>query len=139
MTIEQVVVFEKSTGKVVSSVATQLPETLATDALGVLVGVQANPGRSYVQDGVIIDIPIQPSVHHIFDWRSKQWFDQRTSATQWVEVKTQRNKLLAACDWTQLPDVAWTTAEAWAGYRQALRDITTQADPFNIVWPTAPG
>jgi len=24
---------------------------------------------------------------------------------------------------------------AWATYRQALRDITTQADPFNITWP----
>lgn len=24
---------------------------------------------------------------------------------------------------------------AWATYRQALRDITLQADPLNIVWP----
>jgi hypothetical protein len=24
---------------------------------------------------------------------------------------------------------------AWATYRQALQGITTQVDPFNIVWP----
>jgi hypothetical protein len=28
---------------------------------------------------------------------------------------------------------------AWATYRQALRDITKQADPFNIAWPKQNG
>jgi hypothetical protein len=56
---------------------------------------------------------------------------------QWAIVRAERNKLLADCDWTQLPDAPVDTA-AWAVYRQALRDITTQADPFNIVWPTLP-
>jgi len=41
---------------------------------------------------------------------------------------------LANCDWTQLPDVP-VDADAWSVYRQALRDVTTQADPFAIVWP----
>lgn len=27
---------------------------------------------------------------------------------------------------------------AWATYRQALRDITTQLDPFKIDWPKQP-
>ena len=53
---------------------------------------------------------------------------------QWDVVRAERNKLLAECDWTQLPD-APVDAIAWATYRQALRDITTQADPFNIIWP----
>jgi len=56
---------------------------------------------------------------------------------QWRAVRAERNKLLARCDWTQLPD-APVDAATWAVYRQALRDITTQADPFNIAWPTAP-
>jgi hypothetical protein len=30
------------------------------------------------------------------------------------------------------------TKEVWAAYRQALRDVTLQPDPFNIVWPTPP-
>jgi hypothetical protein len=56
---------------------------------------------------------------------------------QWAVVRAQRNTKLAQSDWTQLPDAS-ADAAAWAVYRQALRDITTQADPFNIVWPTAP-
>lgn len=59
---------------------------------------------------------------------------------QWDVVRAERNKLIAACDWTQLSDAALTnlqTAE-WALYRQALRDITTQGDPFNINWPVSP-
>ena len=55
---------------------------------------------------------------------------------QWAVIRAERNKLLAACDWTQLPD-APVNAASWATYRQALRDITTQANPFNIVWPEA--
>jgi len=56
---------------------------------------------------------------------------------QWSVTRSERNNLLAALDWTQLPD-APVDAAAWATYRQALRDITTQADPFAIVWPQGP-
>ena len=59
-------------------------------------------------------------------------------ALQWESVRLERNAKLAASDWTQLPDAPVDAAE-WAEYRQALRDVTDQADPFNIVWPTAPG
>ena len=57
---------------------------------------------------------------------------------QWAVVRADRNALLAASDWTQLPD-APVDAAAWATYRQALRDLTQQSDPFNIVWPVPPG
>jgi hypothetical protein len=56
---------------------------------------------------------------------------------QWAVVRAERNKLLAACDWTQLSDAS-ADAAVWATYRQALRDITDQANPFNIVWPVKP-
>lgn len=56
---------------------------------------------------------------------------------QWNVVRNERNKLLGACDWTQLPD-APADAGAWAIYRQALRDITTQSDPFNVQWSEPP-
>lgn len=58
--------------------------------------------------------------------------------SKWAAVRAERNAKLAECDWTQLSD-APVDAAAWAAYRQELRDITTQADPFAIVWPTAPG
>jgi hypothetical protein len=56
---------------------------------------------------------------------------------QWNVIRAERNKLLVASDWTQLPD-APADAAAWATYRQALRDVTNQANPFTIVWPESP-
>ena len=56
---------------------------------------------------------------------------------QWAAIRDQRNRLLAESDWTQLPD-APVDAAVWATYRQELRDITTQTDPFAIVWPQGP-
>lgn len=56
---------------------------------------------------------------------------------QWTDVRAERNRKLADCDWTQLPD-APVDAAAWATYRQELRDVTQQADPFNITWPIEP-
>ena len=56
---------------------------------------------------------------------------------KWAAIRSDRNNRLDGCDWTQLPD-APADAAVWAVYRQALRDITTQADPFAIVWPESP-
>jgi len=56
----------------------------------------------------------------------------------WVFLREERNRLLAACDWTVATDspvdvVSWTT------YRQALRDLPANTiDPFSPVWPTSP-
>ena len=57
---------------------------------------------------------------------------------EWDIIRRTRNKLLEESDWTQLPDVPLATKEAWASYRQALRDITNRPDPFNVTWPTPP-
>lgn len=92
----------------------------------------------YVHEGLVLPLPTQPSPHHTFDYTTKQWVDPRTEQTQWPVVRSQRNALLSASDWTQLPDVPLATKETWAIYRQALRDITEQTDPFNINWPVRP-
>lgn len=55
--------------------------------------------------------------------------------------RTERNKMLADSDWTQLPDSPLTDAKKaeWATYRQALRDITDQAGfPLDITVPVPP-
>lgn len=56
---------------------------------------------------------------------------------QWGVVRIDRNARLAACDWTQLPDSPVDKA-TWATYRQELRDITQQVNPFALVWPEQP-
>jgi hypothetical protein len=54
-------------------------------------------------------------------------------------ARAQRDALLAASDWTQLPDVPEATREVWAIYRQALRDVPQQEGfPREIVWPVKP-
>lgn len=63
--------------------------------------------------------------------------DKRIS-DKWDEVREQRNILLQECDWTQLADIPQQTKDNWSSYRQELRDITTQSNPYNIVWPVKP-
>lgn len=67
-----------------------------------------------------------------------QWEYPGGEKRKWIEIRDRRNQLLSACDWTQLQDVSIPEKQAWASYRQQLRDITLQADPFSIVWPIAP-
>ena len=98
-----------------------------------------NDSSYYVEAGVPVAMPPKPTPHHVFDYTTKQWIDPRTPETEWPLVRAQRNRLLLESDWTQLPDVPIATKDAWATYRQALRDITEQPDPFNIVWPVPPG
>jgi len=53
------------------------------------------------------------------------------------EIKEIRNKLLANTDTWGLKDYPSTPAQL--EYRQALRDLTEQANfPNNIIWPTKP-
>ena len=58
-------------------------------------------------------------------------------AAKWAEVRSQRDQLLAASDYTQVADAPGDTA-AWATYRQALRDVPSQSDVDNITWPQEP-
>lgn len=58
--------------------------------------------------------------------------------SKWDEIREIRNELLAECDWTQLSDIPTETKQNWTTYRQNLRDITNQTDPYNIVWPAKP-
>ncbi len=53
------------------------------------------------------------------------------------QVRAERNTLLAQLDWTQGKDIPDSISIPAATYRQALRDITTQAGfPWEITWPT---
>lgn len=54
------------------------------------------------------------------------------------EIRQKRNQLLTDCDWTRLDDVQ-CDKQAWAAYRQLLRDLpSTVTDPTNVTWPTPP-
>lgn len=54
------------------------------------------------------------------------------------QIRSERGNLLIASDWTQVADAPVDKA-AWATYRQALRDVPTQAGfPWEVTWPTQP-
>ena len=59
-------------------------------------------------------------------------------AEQAKSVRQQRGEELKDSDWTQVADAPVDQA-AWATYRQALRDVTSQAGfPWTVDWPTIP-
>ena len=61
---------------------------------------------------------------------------------QWNSVRAQQRDLLYKSDWTcsvvDPPAPILAQRDQWIAYRAALRDVTTQSDPFNIVWPSPP-
>lgn len=90
----------------------------------------------FVCEGVVTKLPKCPSENYDFDLASRTWVPN--TIKEWDYVRSKRQELLMSTDWTQLPDVPLETKTAWATYRQALRDVTEQPDPFNIVWPEKP-
>ena len=55
-----------------------------------------------------------------------------------AEIRTERDAKLTESDWTQVADAPVDQA-AWATYRQALRDIPSQAGfPNEVIWPVEP-
>jgi hypothetical protein len=62
----------------------------------------------------------------------------KVAKKQSSEIRSERDKLLSASDWTQVAD-APVDQSAWAIYRQALRDITEQETfPATVTWPEKP-
>lgn len=59
-------------------------------------------------------------------------------ASKAAQVRAQRDALLTACDWTQLPDVTIPKKAEWAAYRQALRDITNDPAFPEVALPNNP-
>ena len=73
----------------------------------------------------------------VHGWTEEQFFEAY-APQQWAVVREERDRRIAETDWTQLADVSLDDPDAWATYRQALRDVTLQSDPYNIVFPDSP-
>ena len=62
-------------------------------------------------------------------------------AQPWKELREERNRRLAQCDWVVIRSASTETTvpEEWKTYMQALRDLPANTmDPENPVWPTPP-
>jgi hypothetical protein len=73
-------------------------------------------------------------------WEFESPYDPEVIPDEWVweRLRIKRDRMLVESDWTQLSDAPVDT-QAWAEYRQALRDLPEQVtDPRKAVWPTQP-
>jgi hypothetical protein len=61
-------------------------------------------------------------------------------ASAMAQIRSQRDRLLAACDWTQLADAPSAKKTDWATYRQALRDFPASISDARlpVTWPHDP-
>ena len=82
---------------------------------------------AYVEDGKVYNVRVESTTT-----------DEQASLTtaRWAIVRMERDMLLQQTDWRASSDL--TLSDDWKTYRQALRDVPTQSNPFNITWPTAP-
>jgi hypothetical protein len=63
------------------------------------------------------------------------------NAQKAADVRAERDRLLAATDWTQLIDSPFSndTNGVWQAYRQALRDVPSQEGfPWDVTFPAKP-
>jgi len=66
-------------------------------------------------------------------------YKARRDAEQANNIRQERNQRLSQSDWTQLDDSPGSQKLEWTTYRQALRDLPTQAGfPWQVDWPIAP-
>lgn len=123
----------------------EAPDTLPPAAFSHLVGegqtlhfASAMLGDRFVA-GEVTPRPVKPSEYHAFDDVAFAWvLPPNYTEILAREARAKRDRMLAASDWTQLPDVPLVAKDAWATYRQALRDITEQPGfPTDVVWPEA--
>jgi hypothetical protein len=64
---------------------------------------------------------------------------QRTRPITAQAIRAERDTKLMVSDWTQLSDVPQAVKDKYTTYRQALRDVPSQAGfPSNVTWPTKP-
>jgi len=68
-----------------------------------------------------------------------EFFQTTETQLAWQNLRKERNKRLAECDWTQVADVTLSNKVNWDTYRQSLRNLpSTIVNPFSVVFPLAP-
>jgi hypothetical protein len=76
-----------------------------------------------------------------YHWENQSWVLNREEFD--LVLRAERNRRLTSSDWTQLSDNGLTTQQrdAWATYRQALRDLPAINEATimeSVVWPAQP-
>ena len=131
--------YDSTTGQIITSVQGSIEYLdLSQYEQYPYIDVFGSALSQYVQDGVLVDMPAKPNPESTFDYNQKRWLDLPLEVLK-KQALTRRAAELSSSDWTQFSDVSLPNKQAWAVYRQELRDITKQTGyPTNVVWPTRP-
>lgn len=104
---------------------------------------------SWKGEGFVPYPSLRPTPFH--KWSGVHWVgwidtrtDEEAAADAFRELRLERDRLLAASDWTDTVSarnrLSQDVQDAWDAYRMALRDLPDNTeDPTNVVWPTPPG
>lgn len=105
--------------------------------IGIIIGGIPDTGDT---GWIEVDYPTELQVGMI-----KTGSNFSSAVNEWNAIRQQRNALLQATDWTQLPDVlsegrlSQAQVDAYVSYRQALANIPQNfTDPSAVVWPVKP-
>jgi hypothetical protein len=130
--------YDLQTGQILGSGGTQL-SSIEGVAGYMVVDELIDNTKFKVENNQIVPLPAKPGYYYYYNYTTNQWvFDETFCANA---VIAQRNELLYASDWTQIPNNPLSPAlqEEWAVYRQALRDVPSQQGyPATVNWPTPP-
>ena len=104
--------------------------------------IQVENGGDYTKD-YVEGTPTQSGSVYVQNWiesdASSEDIETRKNE-KWEEVRDIRDNLLVQSDWTQFQDspITGSLLTDWQTYRQGLRDITSQENPYSLTWPTKP-
>lgn len=101
--------------------------------------IQGISGVSVDESNVYVEAPFRDKITEAEYKAIKQLVDIHVLTPSWDEVRRKRISFLLEVDWRiQRAEDTGARQEELRAYRQALRDITKQSDPNNVVWPPKP-
>jgi len=115
----------------------EIKRRLSTTQEGILINVF--DGEDYIEGEYSDETHIV--VNGVAQQKPQADLDAIATERATVHMKMQRDMLLNASDFTQVPDAPFTSEQKqeWRVYRQALRDLPDNiSDIFNIQWPVEP-
>jgi hypothetical protein len=143
-------IFNSSTGLLTGATITGPDEHLPANTPvghGTVSGVDDwQCQRVDINTGAVVDWqPAPPPDDAMRTWRwdapSRRWVAQQTAAASALDVRAERDRRLAACDWvvTRAAESSLPVPAVWRAYRQALRELPMQPEfPAAINWPSQP-
>lgn len=133
------------------SYKSQYPTESLPDRIRLSNGLTRTDKTTYTQEEILdagyvfVENPPTINMFQKLLWEDQKWLIKDLTAeekdllkiNQWNLTRQERNQLLEQTDWQVIKTLEQNepVSQELLVYRQALRDITLQEDPFNIIWP----